>query len=78
MVEVVGGLENRLIRDFTPYLGSMSLKKAAFWLLIAFGVFFLINSPRQAADLVQGLGENAGHWFGVAGKSLARFLESLG
>jgi hypothetical protein len=56
----------------------MSLKKLALYALIAFGIFFLINSPRQAADLIQSLGENAGEWFGVAGKSLARFLESLG
>ncbi|HYI45990.1 MAG TPA: hypothetical protein VE174_11100 [Actinomycetota bacterium] len=56
----------------------MNLKKLALWAAIAFGIFFLINSPRQAAELVQGLGENAGHWFGVAGKSLARFFESLG
>lgn len=56
----------------------MNLKKLAFYLVIAFGIYFLINSPRQAADLIQSLGENAGEWFGVAGKSLARFLESLG
>ena len=56
----------------------MSLKKLAFWALIAFGIFFLITSPRQAADLVEGLGESAGHWFGIAGRSLARFFESLG
>ena len=54
------------------------LKKLAFWGLIAFGVFFLINSPRTAAELVESLGENAGDWFSVAGKSLAKFLQSLG
>ena len=56
----------------------MNLKKLAFYLIIAFGIYFLINSPKQAADLLESLGENAGEWFGVAGKSLARFLESLG
>ena len=56
----------------------MSLKKFALWGLIAFGVYFLINSPRAAAELVESLGENAGDWFSVAGRSLARFLSSLG
>jgi hypothetical protein len=56
----------------------MSLKKIGFYILVAFGIFFLIQSPRQAADLVQGLGQNAGDWFTTAGQSLARFLESLG
>jgi hypothetical protein len=56
----------------------MSLKKLALWGFIAFGVYFLINSPRAAAELVESLGENAGEWFSVAGKSLARFLQSLG
>ncbi len=55
----------------------MTLKKLGFWALIAFGIFFLINSPRAAAELVQSLGENAGEWFSVAGRSLARFLQSL-
>ena len=56
----------------------MSLKKIGFYVLVAFGIFFLIQSPRQAADLVQSLGQNAGEWFTTAGSSLARFLESLG
>ncbi len=56
----------------------MTLKKLALWAFIAFGVFFLINSPRAAAELVQSLGENAGEWFSVAGKSLAQFLQSFG
>jgi hypothetical protein len=54
------------------------LKKLLFYLAIAFGVFFLIHSPRQAADLVQSLGENAGDWFSAAGRSVAKFLASLG
>jgi len=56
----------------------MSIKKLGFYALVAFGIFFLIQSPRQAADVVQGVGQNAGEWFTVAGQSLARFLESLG
>lgn len=56
----------------------MGLKKLAFWLFVAFALFFLINSPKQAAAVVESLGENAGEWFGTAGRSLARFLQSLG
>lgn len=56
----------------------MTFKKVLFYLLIAFAVFFLVQSPRQAAELVESLGENAGEWFSVAGRSLAKFLASLG
>jgi hypothetical protein len=54
------------------------LKKLLLYLAIAFAVFFLVHSPRQAAELVQSLGENAGDWFSTAGRSIAKFLASLG
>ena len=85
MAQVVGAVlgpvrptKFRVICTIPPYREAMSLRKLLFYLLIAFGVFFLIQSPRQAAELVQSLGENAGDWFSVAGRSLAKFLSELG
>ena len=56
----------------------MTLKKVLFYLFIAFGIFFLIQSPAQAAKLVESLGENAGEWFKTVANSLTRFLQTLG
>ena len=46
-----------------PYLGVMSLRKAAFYLVIAFLVMFVVKQPDEAADLLKATGENAGEWF---------------
>ena len=53
------------------------LKKALIYLLIAFAVFFLVQSPNEAADVVKVTGEAAGDWFGTAANSLSRFVQSL-
>jgi hypothetical protein len=66
-----------VICTIPPYREAM-LKKLLLYLAIAFAVFFLVHSPRQAAELVQSLGENAGDWFSTAGRSIAKFLASLG
>ncbi len=55
----------------------MTWKKALTYLLIAFGVVFLIQSPNEAAKLVRVTGETAGDWFGTAAGSLSQFVKSL-
>ncbi len=55
----------------------MTMKKVATYLLLAFLVVFLINSPNEAAKLVKATGENAGEWFSTASKAFTRFLSSL-
>ncbi len=55
----------------------MTWKKALTYLLIAFGVVFLIQSPNEAAKLVRVTGETAGDWFGTAAGSLSQFVRSL-
>jgi hypothetical protein len=55
----------------------MKLKKAAMYLLLAFLVVFLINSPGEAARLVKVTGENAGEWFSTASSAFTEFLRKL-
>lgn len=55
----------------------MNLKKAATYLLLAFLVVFLINSPNEAARLVKATGESAGEWFSTASQAFTKFLSSL-
>jgi hypothetical protein len=55
----------------------MSLKKVLTYLLLAFLVVFLINSPNEAAKLVKVTGEKAGEWFATASSAFAEFLRSL-
>ncbi len=47
------------------------------YLFIAFAVFFLVQSPNEAAQLVKVTGEAAGEWFGTAAQSLSQFVKSL-
>jgi hypothetical protein len=55
----------------------MPLKKWATYLLIAFTVVFVINSPGEAAKLVKATGESAGEWFSTASDAFTTFLQSL-
>jgi hypothetical protein len=55
----------------------MSLKRVLFFLAIAFGLFFLVQSPVEAAKLVRIFGENAGELFAAAAESFVRFMKSL-
>ena len=55
----------------------MSLKRLAFYLGLAFLVVFVIQSPSEAAKVVQAAGENAAEWFSVASSAFAKFLKSL-
>ena len=56
---------------------EMNVRKLALYLLIAFAIFFVIQSPGEAASIVRATGENAGEWFTTAAHSFTRFLESL-
>ena len=60
-----------------PYREVMNLRKAAFYLLIAFLVMFVIKQPDEAAQLVKATGENAGEWFAQASESFTTFLRNL-
>jgi hypothetical protein len=51
----------------------MSWKKAVTWLLVAFVIFYLIQTPDQSAQLVR----NAGQALGSAAPSLATFIDGL-
>lgn len=55
----------------------MSLKKILTFGALAFAVFFLVQSPAEAAKLVKVTGEHAGDWFGQAAESLSKFLRTL-
>ncbi len=55
----------------------MRLKKALWYLMAAFLVFFLIQEPGEAARLVKQTGENAGELFSEAASAFTKFLTSL-
>jgi hypothetical protein len=55
----------------------MNVRKLALYLCIAFAIFFVIQSPGEAASIVRATGENAGEWFTTAAHAFTRFLESL-
>jgi hypothetical protein len=48
-----------------------------FLLLIAFAVFFIVESPTEAAKLVRQTGETAGEWVATAADSFSQFLKTL-
>ena len=55
----------------------MRFKKLLTFGLLAFGVFFLIQAPAEAARLVKATGEGAGDWFETVAYSLAKFVKTL-
>jgi hypothetical protein len=55
----------------------MTIKKTAFYLLIAFTVVFVVQAPNEAARIVKSTGENAGEWFSTASAAFTRFVSSL-
>lgn len=55
----------------------MSLKRVLTLGAVAFGIFFLVQSPAEAARLVKITGEHAGEWFGQAAESFSKFLRTL-
>ena len=55
----------------------MSLKRLLTFGAIAFAVFFVVQSPAEAARLVKVTGESAGEWFGEFADSFAKFVKTL-
>jgi hypothetical protein len=55
----------------------MNVKRLLWYTGIAFGLFFLIQAPAEAARLVKATGENAGDWFTTAAAAFSTFLQSL-
>ncbi|MGH2756578.1 MAG: hypothetical protein ACRDI3_02185 [Actinomycetota bacterium] len=55
----------------------MRIKKLLLLGLIAFAVFFVIQSPADAARLVKVTGESAGDWLEEAANALSKFLRTL-
>jgi large-conductance mechanosensitive channel len=59
------------------YCRLMSLKKLLLFLLIGFAIFFVVQSPNEAASLVKTTGETAGEWFESAAHAFSEFLTEL-
>jgi hypothetical protein len=55
----------------------VSLKRFLLLGLAAFAVFFVVESPSQAAEVVRVTGEKLGEWLGATAESLAKFLTDL-
>jgi hypothetical protein len=55
----------------------MTLKRVLFYALIAFVIFFVIQSPEAAGKIVKATGDNAGRWVSTAAHAFARFIKSL-
>lgn len=55
----------------------MRFRKLLTFGLVAFAIFFVIQSPAEAARLVKVTGENAGDWAGEVAQSLSKFLKTL-
>ena len=47
------------------------------FMVIGFAIFFLVQSPEEAARLVKQTGESVGDLMGTAASSLSRFVKSL-
>lgn len=56
---------------------QMSLKKLVGLLLVAFFVFFMVQSPANAADVVKSAGQSLGDFFGAFAESFSEFLSQL-
>lgn len=55
----------------------MSLKKIAGWLLLAFFVFFIVQSPGEAANVVRTTGQSLGDVFSATANAFSDFLTNL-
>ena len=53
--------------------GAVNLKKVITWLIVAFIVFYIVQAPESAAQVVK----NAGQALGNAASSFADFVGSL-
>jgi hypothetical protein len=55
----------------------MSLKRLVWLLLGAFALFFVVQSPAEAAKVVKMTGETLGEWLSATADSLVKFVTSL-
>ncbi|MGH2751921.1 MAG: hypothetical protein ACRDK3_13765 [Actinomycetota bacterium] len=55
----------------------MGLKKIGGLLLVGFFVFFIVQSPREAADVVRITGQSLGEVFSAAANAFSDFLTDL-
>ncbi len=55
----------------------MNVKRALWLLFIAFAIFFVMDSPAEAARLVKETTETAGQVFSSAFESISTFIRSL-
>lgn len=55
----------------------MSLKKIAGWLLLGFFVFFMVQSPSEAADVVRTTGQSLGDVLSATANAFADFMTNL-
>jgi hypothetical protein len=58
-------------------VGGVSLKKIVGLLIIAFLIFFVVQSPAEAARVVKLTGETLGDWLGEVAQALSDFISSL-
>jgi hypothetical protein len=55
----------------------VSLKRLLFLGFGAFVVFFIVQSPSEAAEVVKVTGEKLGEWLGATAESLVTFVKDL-
>ena len=65
--------KNRSLPARTPMEVTVNLKKVVAWLVVAFVVFYVIQAPEAAAQIVRNIGTALGN----AASSLAAFIGSL-
>jgi cell shape-determining protein MreC len=69
--------------DFHPpvpsvtYSDGMNLKRLMSLAVVAFLIFFIVQSPNEAARVIKVTGETMGSWLSEIADSLTRFLSSL-
>lgn len=55
----------------------MSLKRFLLLSFGAFALFFVVQSPSEAAEVVKVTGEKLGEWLGATAESLVTFVKDL-
>jgi hypothetical protein len=58
-------------------MSDMSLKRLLLIAFVLFFIFFIVQSPAEAAHVVKVTGETLGEWMGELARSLAKFVKSL-
>jgi hypothetical protein len=73
----VNALDFRGPVPFVTYSDGMNLRRLMSLAVIAFLIFFIVQSPNEAARVVKVTGETMGSWLSEIANSLSRFLSSL-